>query len=587
MQECSEPGCATPAAFKTRTRPAWCDDHITAILRNGGLEPLEPFAKPSSYRLTRCLDCGCEAHYRLEYTLDRNANGEATCRACFWRAWARTARSMQGSAARQVPTTEQEARSHADSNGYDYLEALTSPSLPDDPHRVRCRYCGRIQAERLADIGWGCSCQVNPKRPYSASKPSVERTASLLKDSDTAAVAWWDHDHNDPTLWATARVRARRDAQWRCPDCGLRFTRRIFEMTTSASCPECSAKAQAARRSEYERLTETAVADIPELLAAWADDADPRAVELTGGPLRRFRCPAGHHPRVTPYNYFHTGCPICRGLNTRKKLRDAAATGPPRLNPEVASQWHPTRNKGARLKLVSPASRRVLWWQDPVCGHEWQACPADREKRQRLRCPECRTILDSLAYHYPKIAAEWAPTNPASAWQVRPNSQTSFLPTWVCSSDASHTWHASVASRTSGSGCPECRHAGKSNIELEHYAAAVAAFGEAASGKLITSSKFRRRNRWTVDISTRLPAGEPLAIEYDGSYWHGDKITVDTEKSLDLLAAGYLVVRLREHPLPTLPIHDDRYIEFMVYATAPDPSGVLGRVHSWAMDRST
>lgn len=34
----------------------------------------------------------------------------------------------------------------------------------------------------------------------------------------------------------------------------------------------------------------------------------------------------------------------------------------------------------------------------------------------------------------------------------------------------------------------------------------------------------------------------------------GTQIEIGTAKSLDLLVAGYLVARLREHPLPPLPI---------------------------------
>src|SRR5690348_103193 len=147
-QQCCEAGCSRPAAFKTRTKPTWCDGHITEILRRGGLEPLEPFPGPMMYRLTRCLKCGCEAHYRLEYTLDRNRLEETTCRACFWREWAASVREMQGQYARREPVSPADSQAAAEANGYEYLGALTDPSLPDDPHRVRCCSCGRIRVAR-------------------------------------------------------------------------------------------------------------------------------------------------------------------------------------------------------------------------------------------------------------------------------------------------------------------------------------------------------------------------------------------------------------------------------------------------------
>lgn len=191
-------GCERPAAFRTRARPTWCDEHITEITRRAGLEPLEPFITPTAWRLTRCLQCGCVAHYRFEYILDRNNFGEATCRACFWRSWSRA--QLHDSQITNPPNAVRIANEH----GYDYLNPLTDPPLPDDPHRVQCRYCHRISAERLGDIGWGCHCQVNPRRAaQTARPPGAPRVRRLLKDSGSAVLEWWAHDANEGAVWDT------------------------------------------------------------------------------------------------------------------------------------------------------------------------------------------------------------------------------------------------------------------------------------------------------------------------------------------------------------------------------------------------
>jgi hypothetical protein len=362
-QECSEAGCLKPAAFKTRTRPAWCDDHITAILRQGGLQPLEPFAKPSAYRLTRCLRCGCEAHYRFYYTLDRNALGEATCRACYWRQWAERTRALQREYAHVTPVPAAEARHHAESNGYDYLGALTRPSLPDDPHRVRCRYCHRVSAQRLADIGWGCSCQVNPRRDRQTSKPTTRSKPNLLKDSDLPAVQWWDHKHNDASLWQTVTVLARREAHWVCPDCTLRFSSRILDMAKAATCPACEPVRRASRQAELERYRVTPVANVPELLDAWADEADPRRVTVAGDPaLRRFRCPRGHHPRITPMSYLRMP-DVSGGRNARRehaKCRTRSVHASPQRRDRFAVASDEQRRSQARNGLTDLASQVLV-----------------------------------------------------------------------------------------------------------------------------------------------------------------------------------------------------------------------------------
>ncbi|MFJ5281853.1 MULTISPECIES: DUF559 domain-containing protein [Streptomyces] len=96
---------------------------------------------------------------------------------------------------------------------------------------------------------------------------------------------------------------------------------------------------------------------------------------------------------------------------------------------------------------------------------------------------------------------------------------------------------------------------------------------------------FTRRANWLVDITVETAGEQKLAIEYDGCYWHADKADLDIEKSRDLLAAGYLVVRLREHPLPPLPIDDPNYTEFVVYSAMSTPDETIERVKEWASRR--
>lgn len=157
-QLCSVEGCGKGAAFKTRSKPTWCAEHIADKQREGGLRPLEDFTHPDDYQLTECLVCGVEAHYRFNYTLDKNKSHERTCRACFWRSWAKDARRMQGAWADLTPVQYDEARAHAEQHGFEYIGPLSAPSYSQDPHHVRCRRCDKVTAERLSDIGFSCTC---------------------------------------------------------------------------------------------------------------------------------------------------------------------------------------------------------------------------------------------------------------------------------------------------------------------------------------------------------------------------------------------------------------------------------------------
>ncbi|MDR1264026.1 MAG: hypothetical protein LBK42_00280 [Propionibacteriaceae bacterium] len=253
--------------------------------------------------------------------------------------------------------------------------------------------------------------------------------------------------------------------------------------------------------------------------------------------------------------------------------------------PELASQWHPTLNGRHTPENVGAGSALSIWWLADCCGLEWQERVAYRDKRPRLRCPRCQTILGSLAWQDPGLAAEWSTNNSLTAWQVRPTSTLRFTPEWVCSVDPAHVWTMPLPSRGNGADCPECRQFGKSRPELDCFEAAIVTFpGTIRSGAILRSPAFTTRDMWTGDIVVE-DAGRPrLVIEYDGAYWHGPdaKAQVDRRKTLDFLASGWLVVRLREDGLYPLDIDHPNYHEERVYSAAARPQHTMERIKSWA-----
>ncbi|MCA9212187.1 MAG: DEAD/DEAH box helicase family protein, partial [Planctomycetales bacterium] len=57
-------------------------------------------------------------------------------------------------------------------------------------------------------------------------------------------------------------------------------------------------------------------------------------------------------------------------------------------DPDLAAEFHPTRNDGLTVENVKPASNALIWWQC-VKGHEFQASPAYRTRSSR-NCPGCQ-----------------------------------------------------------------------------------------------------------------------------------------------------------------------------------------------------
>ncbi len=57
------------------------------------------------------------------------------------------------------------------------------------------------------------------------------------------------------------------------------------------------------------------------------------------------------------------------------------------VNPELAKQWHPTRNGDLQPDAVRAKSNKKVWWRCPlVLEHEWEAVVASRHKSG---CPHC------------------------------------------------------------------------------------------------------------------------------------------------------------------------------------------------------
>jgi hypothetical protein len=381
----------------------------------------------------------------------------------------------------------------------------------------------------------------------------------------------FDVETNGPEVVLEAlRLRSRTICNWVCGE-GHTFAAPVHKLTLdhTTQCPPCRQREREESSAEFERWCKTPITEVPELMAAWRGEVDPSTVMVQCAWIRDcvFECPHGHRPRIMPYTFMTNGCPSCRGNETRSQTVAEHRYWAP--------QWHP-RNEGS-ADSVTQLSRTPVWWRSQCCGYEWEQSPYQR----RSFCPNCEPVSESVGQLLPELAAEWSPRNQTSPWHVRTHEPASVE--WVCAENREHVWTAPVSSRSYGAGCPDCKIAGKSRIELDHFAQASELFGNARSGQRVRSERFETGRSWVVDILVNLDAGRLLVIEYDGAYWHAgdEKIERDIRKSSDLISAGYLLVRLRENDLPSLGITSDRYLELRVHSEAPRPEATMQSIRDW------
>ena len=129
-------------------------------------------------------------------------------------------------------------------------------------------------------------------------------------------------------------------------------------------------------------------------------------------------------------------------------------------HPEVAKQWHPTKNGDLTPFNVAPYSHKKVWWIcDKGIDHEWIASVASRSNGRG--CGVCRgfKVVNSncLATTDPELAKEWHPTLNESLTPFNVTAYSSKKVWWKCPKGDDHVWSSSVAHRKNGSGCGVCR----------------------------------------------------------------------------------------------------------------------------------
>ena len=81
------------------------------------------------------------------------------------------------------------------------------------------------------------------------------------------------------------------------------------------------------------------------------------------------------------------GCPVCAGKTVVIGFNDLAT-----VNPNLALEWHPTKNGNLNPTQVTVSSNKKVWW---MCehGHEWQSTIANRTNTfHQNGCPVCARL---------------------------------------------------------------------------------------------------------------------------------------------------------------------------------------------------
>ena len=149
-------------------------------------------------------------------------------------------------------------------------------------------------------------------------------------------------------------------------------------------------------------------------------DLDPSAISLGSSKKVWWICKHNHEWPATTYNRFKnsSGCPYC--ANQKAGYGNDLKT----KHPEIAKQWHPTKNNPLSPAMVLPSSNKKYWWR---CNEKHAFFKKPKEVRDH-GCPYCNNRVvgygNDLKTKHPEIAKQWHPTknNSLSPAMVLPSS---------------------------------------------------------------------------------------------------------------------------------------------------------------------
>jgi predicted pyridoxine 5'-phosphate oxidase superfamily flavin-nucleotide-binding protein len=130
-----------------------------------------------------------------------------------------------------------------------------------------------------------------------------------------------------------------------------------------------------------------------------------------------------------------------------------------KLYPDIAKEWHPSKNGDLTPTNVSAGSGKKYWFICKAKAHEYDAVLASRTKKGN-ECPYCsghRACEDNcLQIKFPKIAEEWHPTKNGKVLpkDILPGSNKKH---WFVCKKKKHEYQARIADRTRrGVNCSFC-----------------------------------------------------------------------------------------------------------------------------------
>ncbi|MCA4157722.1 zinc-ribbon domain-containing protein [Priestia megaterium] len=214
----------------------------------------------------------------------------------------------------------------------------------------------------------------------------------------------WHPDKNRKLTPYDVLPGSNKRAWWLCEKDHEWQTIIIQRVRSNSGCPYCAGQ----RATEENNLLK----NHPEIAKQWHPDKNKGLTSEDIAPASSKKvwwlCEKGHSYQQTVHkktlrNY---GCPFCSNRKIIASENSLAV-----IHPELAKEWHPTKNGELLPDELAPTSGKKVWWKcsyNP--SHEWESYISNRQRG--VGCPSCANEQQSsfaeqlLFFHFEKIFKE-------------------------------------------------------------------------------------------------------------------------------------------------------------------------------------
>jgi very-short-patch-repair endonuclease len=265
--------------------------------------------------------------------------------------------------------------------------ATTTPSLLEEWHWDKNNAIAPVDITKSStkEVWWICvkkhEWKASPKERVQGGKcPACEPKKNKEYLKENPELLSFVNEEKITADLDTLTVGSSLKIWWKCNK-GHEWEASIANFAKSKKCIYCSNKKILSGFNDLTTLR-------PELMLEWSyskNTINPENIGIGSTIKVWWQCERGHEweSRVYPRSFKSAGCPYCSNYKAFSGFNDLATK-----LPELAKQWHPTKNADLTPNMVTVGSAKQVWWQCEK-GHEWKIGVTNRTRNNASGCPQC------------------------------------------------------------------------------------------------------------------------------------------------------------------------------------------------------